>query len=380
MDDFTRVSHRDDRGQSVARAMQRLARVASTTQWTTPADIAAHRAELTRRITVGDRSDYDRPLLFSEIDLPKVHEVVDAARAAAAQLTDPLHALVSAEIEETQAHVEAIASRDDAMLAGWAAQQAPARELVGAAQRILDSREPPVDPPTADVPAGRVAEMLTVALANYGLHDWSVEVTPAMAAKASVRHSDRQLRVRADALFTEAGAQRIVVHEAGGHVLRWVNAEAQPEPLAARPLGRSVPTEEGLAVLLEEQLGVSSPDIVETYALRVVAVDAAQSRGLLDLAFFLADLAPPSEAAELALRIRRGFTDTQSHGGLTKDSGYLEGLLACRELALTDPHDLRLMRAVKWPLDQLPLVRELASTGRLTPPAMRPDLGRLGLV
>lgn len=380
MDDPVLAPAAKSSSEAVARALRTLASLTLTTQWTTPIGIAAHRAELTRRVTVGDRSAYDAPLRFPDIDVVSVHRAAETARAATAPLTGPLRDLVIAHIEQTEGHVEAIASRDDGILAAWAARQAPSRDLVQTAQQILSSsaRESEQRPP-AHLPARHVAEMLATALAGYGLHDWSVEVTAAMAAKASVRHSSRQLRVRADTQFTTAGAQRLVVHEVGGHVLRWVNAEAQDEPLAGRPLGRTIPTEEGLAVLLEEELGVSSPDIVETYALRVIGVDAAQSRGLLDLAFFLADLTSPAEAAELALRIRRGFVSTQSPGGLTKDAGYLEGLLACRELALASPADLEAMQAVKWPIDQLPLVRQLMGAGRLRSPILRPDLATLGL-
>ncbi len=371
VDDSTRLHAR------VADALAQLDRLSLTTAWTTPRDLAGHRAELSRRLTEHDRSPYRRPIEFPDADSAPIEGAAEGVLETAEHLDEPLRALVEDEVRDTVETVRAIASRDDARLAAWVQRHAPASHLVAEAQRILD--QPGPDPEPAHVSAHQVADMLQVALTNYGLDDWSIDIAGNMAAKASVKRSASQLRIRADATFSEAGARRIVVHEFGGHVLRWANAEAQPEPLAARPLGRTVPTEEGLAVLLEEQLGVATHENLRTYALRVIAVDAAQHHGLLDLAFLLADLMPPDAAAELAIRTRRGFTNPDNPGGQTKDTGYLEGLLQLRTILAEAPDDIVLLRGTKWAFEHLPLIRDLAAAGRLTPPGLTPDLGRLGL-
>jgi hypothetical protein len=83
--------------------------------------------------------------------------------------------------------------------------------------------------------------------------------------------------------------------------------------------------------------------------------------------------------AEIAVRTKRGLLDPNAPGGQTKDWGYLAGLLAMSDLAVSDPGGLRLMAGVKWPLEDADLVTQLARKGRVLPPSRLPDAGKLGL-
>lgn len=349
-------------------ALGALGRAVTPTAWTTPVDVARHRRALAERVRRGDTSPYPEPFLFPDADLAPVRDAAQGVRDLAVGLPDALRALVEVDVANTLAHAEAVASRDDARLVAWSIGHAglPTAETVAEASRLLSVEVANVDPPTED--AGAVRDGVLAAFERHGIGGWEVVVTDAMAARMSVNGARNRVRIRADLSVTAREKDRLLAHEVGSHVLRWVNARRQPEPLAAFSFGPSVETEEGLAALREEEFGLSSAATLRTYAARVMGVLAAQELDLVGLAFRLHEVLDAEAAAELALRLRRGIGDPRRPGGLTKDHGYLSGLLALRSFA---PGDVELLRGVKWSRGHLDLVRILAAEGRLRTPTLQ---------
>ena len=339
--------------------------------WTTPYDLPAVRSALTE--TLETNVPFTAPLAYPPVDLTSLRASVDRARIAASRLDPMFREVILRDLQAIVDQAEVLACRDDGRLAAFEAAEdrQPDPGVLQEARRIVAATTDPADPPpTLDAPA--LQDRLAGVLARYGISGWSVEINANMAARMSVVGTKRLLKVRADLAITDAEGERLVVHEVGGHVLRWVNAAEQPEPLAALPLGETVATEEGLAALVEEELGVSQPGHLRTYALRVLAVHAGRTRSLVGLARHLTTWLAPQEAADLAVRVRRGFVHPDAVGARTKDHGYLTGLMALRQLAV-DPDDLALLRVTKWPMTWLPLMRHLRDAGRLRSPRLVPD-------
>lgn len=345
-------------------ALDNLGRAFTPMKWTTPVDLPEHRQALAARLRSGDSTPYTRPIEFPEVDAAEVAGALTAVESEATQLPTPLRDLVLRHTDGIGEHLAAIIARDDAVLAAWAVASSglPTAETRQAALEILAAPEVPDGEPREHGAADLVAA-ISDALRRHEVSGWSVEVDPNMAAMASVNGGRQRVRVRSDVLLSDREVRRLVAHEVGGHVLRWVNARRQVEPLAAYPFGNSAATEEGLAALRERELGHESVENLRRYAIRVLGVDKAQSSDLLSLAAFLHRYLDADDAAELAFRIRRGIADPGAPGGMTKDHGYLSGLL---HLAKMPVEEIQLLRATKWGVENQEIARELAAEGAIS--------------
>lgn len=76
---------------------------------------------------------------------------------------------------------------------------------------------------------------------------------------------------------------------------------------------------------------------------------------------------PLESAVDLAIRVKRGLRDPNRPGGATKDHGYLSGLLKLRQMPADD---VAALRATKWPIVMLPVIRELFDEGVLHNPEL----------
>ncbi|MFJ4210704.1 tyrosine/phenylalanine carboxypeptidase domain-containing protein [Paenarthrobacter sp. NPDC089675] len=299
---------------------------------------------------------------------PRFERVLKLAR----DLDDAyLREIVIADATSTWEQSTAIASRTPSRVTAWAQGQdgLPSDETMDAAWRILAK---PLEPPqqAATSLAEDLVSAMQEALDYYSLSHWTIEVSENMGARASVAGRFNKIRVRKDLMLESADLRRLVIHEIGGHVLRWENARAQPEPLLSIPLGSTVATEEGLAVLLEQEMGLIDERQMRIYAARVIGVALSVDAGIVDVGRQLAEIVGPEAAAEIALRCKRGLPDPNQAGGPTKDHGYLTGYLTALGL---DPRKLQMLRSVKWSFQRLPEIQYLAEQQLWVPPLLDPQ-------
>lgn len=342
----------------VATRLKKLA-AQPISRWTTPLDLAGHRHHVDRYLEEGrsiyrERFVYE-PFPFDE-HLSATHQLVPLAD----QVDPRLRHLLGDELGRRADRCAAHATADDDVISQALAtlDGLPSTPLVQEAERILARPVEPDEPAmiTSAEAAGRVEERLT----QVEVPGWRVELADNLAASMTVNGPRKLLRIRRSATFSEPMVRRLLVHEIDGHVARWEAAQRQPEPLAAIPMGRTVPTEEGLALWREQQAGVLSPHMMRTYAARVIAVDHARDNGLLAVVRRLLDHNLPRVAAiDVALRTKRSLHDPNGPGGTTKDWGYLGGLHLINEVAAADLADVHRLAQVKWATEQLPVIREL---------------------
>lgn len=348
-------------------ALRHLDRVALTTTWTTPEHLAEHRARLVELINAAGHTNYTSAFSYPKPDLDAIERTADTAEKLASQIEGEVRHAVVAHVHQIRQHVRVIASRDDARLTAWEQENCgrPDQWQMAAAARILEqaSTNPPVEP---RVGSTQIARRMTEALAAHGCAGWTVEVTTAMAARASVNGALRRVRVRADLQVTPSQLDRLCVHEIGGHVLRWVNSCAQPEEFVSIPLGHTVATEEGLAALLEETMGVADDAQLRIYAARTMAVEVAQRGSIVEVGRQIAPMVGVQQAAEIAIRVKRGMVQPNEPGGPTKDHSYLAGLLELRAVLAADPEAVELLRCSKWPLENLSQLQKIQAAGGIT--------------
>ncbi|MEY4510565.1 MAG: hypothetical protein RLZZ450_2687, partial [Pseudomonadota bacterium] len=167
-----------------------------------------------------------------------------------------------------------------------------------------------------------VASFIRKAALGVGL-DVEVKVEPRLASLAAT--GERTVFL-ADRLFTVREARRLTAHEVFGHLIVAANARAQPLRLLQIGLAGSFADQEGLALYLEEALGLMCSERLRTLAARVVATvllyEGASfgevARSLARDHGFL-----PAAAISIAERTFRG-------GGVARDAGYLAGFLRVR--------------------------------------------------
>lgn len=357
-------------------AIHRLNRDADAASLHQPLNMARHREQLETAIDRGwdtypGRFDYPHPAFDFDRDASAIEVAVEQ------EVRQPLRSAVLKYLANGRVSYRLALSRSDDE---YSVQQRevngiPSEALLSDARAILAAEPPAVSP--ADVPAAELQGRIRTALQNYGLDQWSVQLHENMAARVSVNGSLQRLRIRTGATFTRHDIDRLLVHEIGGHVLRWANAETQPEALAMVALGDNPnETEEGLAAALEGMFRLHDPAVLRTYACRVIAVHEAQTQGVISVARRLLDHVPVSQAVELALRVKRGLVDPNLPGGATKDYGYLAGLRRIEELPVDS---LATLHSTKWALELLPLARQLVARGDMHAGNLTPNATQLGI-
>lgn len=221
-------------------------------------------------------------------------------------------------------------------------------------------------PATAPLDEPSVERWILQAALALGL-EVSVRVEPRLASLAA---SGERTVFLADRTFSELEARRLVAHEVFGHLVVAANARAQRLKLLGQGLAGAFADQEGVALFLEEALGVMCPSRMRVLAVRVLA-----THWLHDGAAFgetavrlVRDYGlEPDAAVAVAERAYRG-------GGVARDAGYLAGWLRVRNAIRRGHATLHELRTGRVGVRDVPGVRALADLGLATPPPYRPSL------
>lgn len=361
---------------TVAEILRSVSRRFEPANWLQPLDPRPVKAALALAVTEDISSDLLR-VEYPEVPVREYLAALGEARESLREKArlNPMAEAVGRHIRNLEERALATAKREDEGFSRTTAilDGLPSPRLTESAWELLRETSPRCESPEHPWTAGEAAQALRSSLDAYSLAEWSVVVSDKMAARMSVNGPLKRVRVRADASFSLDELKRLLVHEVGGHVLRWVNSDAQELDVATLPLGRSIVTEEGLALWHEESFGLADQGVRRLYAARVVAVALAQSLGAVELMRTLGPLVGTSAATEIVLRVKRGLTNLQAPGGSTKDWSYLGGIEQMRALGARDPEGLMSLQGVKWGSQHLDLVKSLQADGRLRPPSVLPD-------
>ncbi|GIK83605.1 MAG: hypothetical protein BroJett025_02270 [Patescibacteria group bacterium] len=145
-------------------------------------------------------------------------------------------------------------------------------------------------------------------------------------SRTSITADTIKLRLPPD--FRKEGLLGMLYHEVGTHALRRINYEKQPWFKSKKKYGFSdyLKTEEGLATL--HFLMPRSFKFAYWSALDYITVSKAQHASFVEIWNFLGTyIQNPERRWLMALKKKRGLTDTSKPGGYTKDLVYFEGLI-----------------------------------------------------
>jgi uncharacterized protein (TIGR02421 family) len=228
--------------------------------------------------------------------------------------------------------------------------------------------------PEESVTPEEMASVLRAAIEEKGL-DWSVKVTDKIIPKMTVSGKDKTLYVNSGIKYTEAEVQRLKVHEIEVHIFRGANGEAQPYRIFTEGLAGYNETEEGLAILLEEDSGCLDVDTrqMKLYAGRALSVDLCLKGSFHEAYMGLIEFFPDYMAYRLAERAKRGLKDTSRKGCLTKGYHYISGWRKLRKY-VEEGGDLSIIYVGKVKIEDAGIVSGLVDEGVLKPAKYLPQL------
>lgn len=175
------------------------------------------------------------------------------------------------------------------------------------------------------LPIKEVKKIFEQAIEDYGLKGWSVKIKDEMVSDAIAGKSNTIL-IRSDARFTGDRLKGTVAHELETHAFTAMNGALQPYKIFQRGLADYLITEEGLAVYNQDQ--TESSETIKKYwpASSVIGIYTAMHGSFVDVYEeimkhdFGAD-----RAWQVALKAKRGLSDTSKPGAFTKDFVYFKG-------------------------------------------------------
>ena len=203
------------------------------------------------------------------------------------------------------------------------------------AQRIIDATFQQFTPHELQAQRGRLLtqDKVTAAIQQF-LQAHSLENrfpivwSDKFVSRASI-DAHNTIRLRLPCSVYEEDLSGLIYHEIGTHVLRRVNYEQQPWYKKKHQFGFSphLKTEDGMAVL--HSLFPKTEVFAYRPAIYHLATYKAQEGSFLDVwQFLLQYYAEDQETAfTIAVKKKRGLTDTSQPGGFTKDLVYFEGFV-----------------------------------------------------
>jgi uncharacterized protein (TIGR02421 family) len=207
-----------------------------------------------------------------------------------------------------------------------------------------------------DINASAAVNLLDAEIKHYGF-PYKVK-QKAMSSLAAVSVSDQCVFIRKGASFSERYIRRLIAHEIGTHILRAENGREQPFLMFMSGFPGYLSTEEGLAVWNEERFGLLTNETMRLYAARCVAVEMAKTKSFSSIYKHFRGLFGDDGAFKLALRVKRGLSDTSKKGGFTKDFVYLEGYLAVKDF-IDKGGSLNELYWGKIGIEHLPVLRQM---------------------
>lgn len=212
----------------------------------------------------------------------------------------------------------------------------------------------------------------------------SVEISNTMVADAAA--GAEVIMIKSDTLFSERDIRNLLVHEGWVHLGTTLNGRRQP---ICTFLSKGTPsatiTQEGLALITEIFTFSSYPSRVKRMCNRIVAVDMLeQGADFIQVYQMLLDRGlTPDESYQQAVRVFRGGLPDGSCGAFTKDVSYTKGfvqiynyIVLAIKYGLVD--QIPLLFTGKITLQDIPIIKDLISTGFVEPPKyMPPQFGDL---
>ncbi len=212
--------------------------------------------------------------------------------------------------------------------------------------------------------AQEVRDILKNYLKKLGVRGWRVVIRNQHSV--SVASLSRIIKISRYKRYTKKDIERLIQHEINGHVFRALNGYLQPLMIFVLGLPGYLPTEEGIAIYLEEKSKLATISSKKRLALRVIAVDMVYKGADFRQTFDVINSYENNRKKcwDITYRVFRG-------GGFLKDHVYLKGYLEVKNY-LSNGGRLDDLYFGKFGLNQMDLVKDLYSDEVLIKPHFLP--------
>ncbi len=235
---------------------------------------------------------------------------------------------------------------------------APDKKLLNTALTEIKQMPKKFPKPEKVFTAKEAQKVFEKAITDYGLKGWSVKIKDEMISDA-IAGKQNTISIRADATFSEDRLKGTVAHEIETHAFTAMNGALQPYKIFQRGLADYLMTEEGLAVYNQEQTESSETQKKYWPASSVVGIYVAMHGSFADIYTEVMKLGFDAERAwRVAIKAKRGLTDTSKPGAFTKDFVYFKGYKIIQDF-VKKGGDLRELYYGKTNLNDLDIVKKV---------------------
>jgi alpha-L-glutamate ligase-like protein/uncharacterized protein (TIGR02421 family) len=160
---------------------------------------------------------------------------------------------------------------------------------------------------------------------KYKLNNWKVKIKDEMVTDCIAGKNNR-LFVRKGSKFSEERIEKLIIHEIETHILTAENGKTQPYEIFNRGLSDYLITQEGLATYnVTNQSNQTIKDSYKALALVIATKIAMTGSFVQTFEKVLSYGIPIDHALRVALKVKRGLSDTSKPGAFTKDIIYYKG-------------------------------------------------------
>lgn len=234
----------------------------------------------------------------------------------------------------------------------------PDIDVVKEALKEIESM-PEKFPDTAKLLTSKEAKKIfEEAIEDFGLKGWSVKIKKDMVSDV-IAGKENSIMILEDATFSEERLKGTITHEIETHVFTAMNGSLQPYKIFQRGLADYLMTEEGLAVYNQEQTESNETEKKYWPASSVLGIYRGMHGSFADIYAELIKYGFSIKRAwKVALKAKRGLSDTSKPGAFTKDYVYFKGHKMILDF-IDKGGDLRDLYYGKSNLNDLDLVKKV---------------------
>lgn len=213
-----------------------------------------------------------------------------------------------------------------------------------------------------------IQEALERTLVSYGLTKWHVRLKDNLVSDVAAGKRNSLFLGRGISFHRER-LERIIAHEIETHIITAENGKYQPFKLFQRGFANYLETQEGLAIYSQECQANCLPLAAHRVSYLALSVISAARGSFREVYEYMRGFGLSEEKSfRMALRVKRGLSQTEEKGAFTKDLIYLSGYRKIEKFA-KDGGDLRQLFVGKIALEDLPFISKIPG---IRPPQIIP--------
>jgi hypothetical protein len=226
-------------------------------------------------------------------------------------------------------------------------------------------REHPTEKDTSrEITTKEIHKSTRAYLTAHHLKHWKITLQENAAVDIQVNKTGT-IFLSSEARMTENRLKAVLAHEVDTHIFRQENGRMQPYRIFEQGTAGYLETEEGLAMLNQEKIGVPLGEKKLWAAWRTIALWHGKEMGFVTLFHHMkSEYGLSDESAwHTCLKVKRGLTDTNAHAVFTKDRVYFSGYQKLSEFFRREGAEgIRRLYGGKIKIEDLPFLTSLDDT------------------